>query len=80
MVTTVSTTPIAIAITSVVVTWTWPIMKPWLSVGSVIAREAPPPDVHSRSITPSRISVNPSVAVAFTRGSRPARARPNIIP
>ena len=74
------TTPTASAITCVVVTWIWPIMKPLLSVGSVIARDAPPLEVHSRSITPSRISVSPSVAAALTSGSRAASAEPNTIP
>ena len=51
-----------------------------LSVGNEIERDAPPLDVHNRSITPSRISVSPSVAVALTSGSRLARAGPNTIP
>ena len=72
--------PTASAMTSVVVTWISPTMKPWLSVGSVIDRDAPPLDVHSRSMAPSRMSVRPSVAVVLTSGSRPASARPNTIP
>ena len=51
-----------------------------LSVGNEIERDAPPLEVHNRSITPSRISVSPSVAVALTSGSRLARAGPNTIP
>ena len=66
--------------TWVVVTLICPTVKPWLSVGSVIERDAPPLEVHSRSITPSRISVRPSVAVALTSGSRLASAGPKTIP
>ena len=77
---TVIAIPAAIEMTWVVVTSISPTMKPWLSVGSRIARDAPPLEVHSRSIAPSRISVRPSVAVALTSGSRAARAEPNTIP
>ncbi len=80
VVATVIAIPTASAMTSVVVTWIWPTRKPWLSVGSEIDRDAPPLDVHNRSIVPSRMSVRPSVAVVLTRGSRPASARPNTIP
>ena len=77
---TVSTTPAASAITWVQVTWIWPIVNPPLSVGSVIERAWPPLVVHSRSISPNRTSVSPSVATALTSGSRLARAGPNTIP
>ena len=79
-VTTVITRPSASAITFVYVTEISPTWKVLLSVGMVSAREAPPLEGHSRSITPSRISVRPSVAVALTSGSRPASAGPNTIP
>ena len=79
-VTTVMATPQASPITCVQVTWIWLTMKPLLSVGSVIERDSPPLLVHSRSMTPSRIRVSPSVATALTSGSRPASARPNTTP
>ena len=79
-VTAVMTTPTANPMTSVQVTWTWPTMKPLLSVGSVIARDWPPLEGHSRSMAPSRISVRPSVAAALTSGSRRASTGPNTIP
>jgi hypothetical protein len=64
----------------VYVTEIWPIWNVLLSVGIVSDREAPPLEVQSRSITPSSTSVRPSVAVAFTSGSRLASAGPNTIP
>src|SRR5579863_1077143 len=56
---------------------TWKLL---LSLGSDNEREAPPLVVHSRSITPSRISARPSVATALTTGSRLASAVPNTSP
>jgi hypothetical protein len=79
-VTIVITSPSASAITFVYVTEICPTWNVLLSVGIVRARDAPPLDGHSRSITPSRISSNPSVAVALTSGSRPDSAGPKIIP
>ena len=72
--------PAASPITCVQVTWIWPIVNPPLSVGSVIARDWPPLAVHSRSISPNRTSVSPSVATALTSGSRRASGGPNTIP
>ena len=80
VVTTTMPTPAASPITCVQVTWTWPIVNPPLSVGSVIARDCPPLAVHSRSISPNRTSVSPSVATALTSGSRRASGGPNTIP
>ena len=78
--TTVMSSPSASAITFVYVTEISPTWKVLLSVGMVSAREAPPLDGHSRSMTPSSTSVRPSVAVALTSGSRPASAGPKTIP
>ena len=68
------------AITLVYVTEISPSWNVLLSVGTVRAREAPPLEGHSRSITPSRISNSPSVAVALTNVSRAASAGPKIMP
>ena len=76
----VTTSPNPSATTLVHSTCTWLIMKPLLSVGRVMARDCPPLLVHSRSITPSRISARPSVAVALIRGPRRDSAAPNTIP
>ena len=75
-----STTPAASAITCVQVTWTWPTIKPLLSVGNVIERACPPLVVQSRSARPYKMRVSPMVATALTSGSRLARAGPKRIP
>ncbi len=72
--------PAASPITCVQLTWTWPIVNPPLSVGRPSERDWPPLLVHSRSISPNRTSVSPSVATALTSGSRRASAGPNTMP
>ena len=76
----VMTIPAPSPITDVQLTWTWPIMNPPLSVGSVIDRAWPPLLGQSRSIAPNSTSARPSVQMDWTSGPRAARRGPKISP
>src|SRR4051812_50102506 len=65
------------AITCVQFTCTWPTRKPEFDVGRSIERAL---SLQIHDIAPRRISARPSVAMALTRGSRPASGGPNRTP
>ena len=63
--------------TCVQLTSTSPTEKCQFVVGRIIERAL---SLQIHDIAPSRISASPSVAVAFTSGSRPASGGPNATP